>query len=150
MENHPQNIVKTVALVSCVVKKRAVPSLARDLYISPWFKKASAYADAVADIWFILSAKYGLVDINEVIAPYDLTLNKMSASERRALASGVLADLLPIFLSGDVAIFLAGTKYREFLIQPLRSMDVRVEIPMRGLRIGEQMQWLNRHLGVEG
>lgn len=139
----------TIALVSCVVRKRPTPSIARDLYTSAWFRKASAYADDVSDTWYILSAKYGLLDLQEVIAPYDLTLNDMGIAQRRDWAKGILPILLSKFMQGDVAIVLAGLKYREFLVDPLLEIGVKVEVPMKGLRIGEQLQWLNRQLGIE-
>ena len=50
-------------LISCVKAKLSVSELvrARDLYISPWFKRAHTYVESTKQPWFILSAKYGLV-----------------------------------------------------------------------------------------
>ena len=48
-----------LCLVSCVSVKRPVPSRARDLYASPWFRKARACVEAMRCPWYILSAKYG-------------------------------------------------------------------------------------------
>jgi hypothetical protein len=42
----------------------------------------------------------------------------------------------------DHFVFLAGIKYRRYLVPRLRS----VEVPMEGLGIGEQLQFLKRHL----
>jgi hypothetical protein len=42
--------------------------------------------------WFILSAKYGLVDPGQVIEPYEMTLNRMGRRERQAWAERVLHD----------------------------------------------------------
>jgi hypothetical protein len=39
----------------------------------------------------------------------------------------------------------AGERYREFLIEPLQQRGLEVEIPMEGLRQGEQLEWLARH-----
>jgi len=133
---------KTIALVACVSKKNDYARPARDLYISDWFLKASAYADLNSDQWFILSAKYGLIDPNVVIEPYDETLNRMPVKARRSWSKEVLADLIPQLNNGDHIVFLAGMKYREFLVAPLQSRGFQVEIPMEGLRIGEQLRWL--------
>ena len=73
----------TVYLISCVSVKRASPAAARDLYISPWFKKARHYVERKGCPWFILSAEHGLVRPNEMIAPYTKTLNAMPINERR-------------------------------------------------------------------
>ena len=137
---------KTIALVACVSKKRVTSLPARDLYISDWFLKASAYADQISDQWFILSAKYGLLDPEDVIGPYDEALNKMPVKARRSWSKEVLVDLIPRLNQGDQIVFLAGLKYREYLIDPLLARGFHIEIPMEGLRIGEQLRWLSKHL----
>jgi hypothetical protein len=139
--------MKAIALVACVGKKKPIPSLARDLYISDWFLKASVYAARVADMWYILSAKYGLVAPGTVIEPYDETLNRMGVKARRAWARRVLADLKRVLQPGDRVVILAGGRYREGLMGPLRRMGCTVEVPMEGLRIGEQLRWLKQRLG---
>ena len=60
-------MAKTIALVACVSKKNNRPMRAQDLYISDWFKKASAYADTISNKWYILSAMHGLVDPSDII-----------------------------------------------------------------------------------
>lgn len=136
---------KTIALVACVSKKNKSPMSARDLYISDWFLKASAYADRISDQWFILSAKYGLLDPDDVIDPYDETLNKMPVKARRDWAVRVQDELIPQLNYGDQLVILAGMKYREFLVDPLGARGFQVEIPMEGLRIGEQLSWLSNN-----
>ena len=136
-------MTKTIALVACVSKKNKRPMVARDLYISDWFKKASAYAETISDKWFILSAKYGLVDPNSVIAPYNETLNNMPVSKCRTWSLKVMQDLRPQLNKDDHIVILAGLKYREFLVKPLHSAGCQVEIPIEGLRIGEQLSWLS-------
>jgi cytoplasmic iron level regulating protein YaaA (DUF328/UPF0246 family) len=139
-------VIRKIALVACVSKKATMSRPARDLYTSAWFRKASSYAQQIADHWFILSAKHGLVPPNQVIAPYDETLNRMPAAQRRAWAKRVLQDLRHEVHAGDDIIILAGQRYREHLIDPLEAMGCKVHIPMCGLRIGEQLRWLNEHL----
>ena len=113
---------------------------------SPWFRKARTYADGTGQPWFILSAQYGLVHPDEMIAPYDLTLNTMPVVERRRWASRVLTQLEPHLNGIKSVTFLAGRRYREFLEPSLRSRGLVVSIPMEGLRIGEQLSWLTREL----
>ncbi len=132
-------------LVSCVSTKRASPLPARDLYVSPLFVKARAFVEARNAPWFILSAEYGLLDPNTVVAPYERTLNRMRLAERRAWADGVLAALGPRLRAVGTVVFLAGKRYREFL-EPALSGRVRVEVPMADLGIGKQLQWLTLNL----
>ena len=44
-------------------------------------------------------------------------------------------------LSNDHFIFLAGDKYRKYLVPSLRSY----EVPLEGLPIGKQLQFLKRN-----
>jgi len=64
---------KTVALVGCGKAKRDFRSKARNLYTSNYAKKKRDFAEVAADDWLILSAKYGLVDPDRRIPPYDVT-----------------------------------------------------------------------------
>ena len=139
---------RTIALVSCVSEKVDHPAPARGLYISPWFKKASTYATSLTEEWYVLSAKYGLARPDEILAPYNMTLKKMPARERRAWAKDVILDLHQIVERGDRIVILAGERYREFLVGPLQGLGCVVEIPMKGKLIGEQLAWLNRQLGL--
>lgn len=139
-------MARKIALVACVSKKNPMPMPARDLYISDWFRKASAYAMRVADEWYILSAKYELVVPDAVIEPYDETLNRMPVAARRAWAKRVLEDLNRVLQSGDHVVILAGKKYRENLVNPIQQMGCSVEIPMEGLGIGKQLRWLKQQL----
>ena len=135
---------KTIALVSCVSKKRTHSSKASALYISDLFLKSSEYARRNSNKWYILSAKYGLVSPDAVIAPYDETLNRMKAIERRTCAEKVRDDFRKVVSPGDTVIFLAGMKYRENLTEPVARFGCQLEIQLEGMRIGEQISWLNK------
>lgn len=133
-------------LVSCVGEKVGHPAKARDLYASAWFTKARTYVEWQGGPWFILSAEYGLVDPDTIIAPYEKTLNTMGVRERREWAKGVIEQLTTRLPDCEKIVILAGARYREFLMDYLRTRADRVEIPLEGLRIGEQLSWLGSHL----
>jgi hypothetical protein len=132
--------MKQIVLISCVSKKLENKSKAKDLYVSPLFKKNLKYATSLKpDYIFILSAKYGLVGLNEEIEPYDLTLNKMRSNEIKEWAKTVLNQLKKLTdLKIDEFIFLAGNNYRKYLLPDITNYKV----PMEGLPIGKQLQWL--------
>jgi hypothetical protein len=132
----------TVYLVSCVSKKRRTPSPARDLYVSDWFLKARAHVESTDSPWFILSAEYGLVSPDQVLAPYERTLNTMRKAERDAWATRVKAQMETSLPAADRIVVLAGQRYRESLMDFLRQRAETVEIPMEGLTIGRQLQYL--------
>lgn len=134
---------KTV-LISCSSKKKNHALRARDLYDSPLFKFQMKYAISLdPDNIFILSAKYGLLDLDDNIAPYNLTLNKMTSSEISNWAQNVLKKLeSKINLNDEEIIFLAGEKYRKFLVPSLS----RYQIPLKGLGIGKQLKFLKEKI----
>lgn len=45
--------------------------------------------------WYILSARYGLLDPDTKVAPYERALNELSVSERQAWAERVFQRLSP-------------------------------------------------------
>ncbi len=134
-----------VYLVSCVSQKRKQVCRARELYVSDWFLKARRYAEASGCRWFILSAEYGLVAPDQVIAPYERTLNTMPVAERRAWAERVSERLAAAVPEVSHVVFLAGKRYREFLARYLTDRGVAVSVPMERLRFGEQLSWLGQY-----
>ncbi|MGK9370146.1 DUF6884 domain-containing protein [Melioribacter sp. Ez-97] len=134
--------MSTVVLISCVSKKLSHRAKARDLYVSPLFRMNLKYAQRFSpEQVFILSAKYGLVGLDEEIEPYDVTLNTMSVRERRSWAKKVVTQLREYCdLEKGHFVILAGQKYRQYLLPYLRSY----EVPLAGLPIGKQLQFLKR------
>jgi hypothetical protein len=137
---------KTIILVSCVKKKALSAKPARYLYLSSWFKKASHYAEKSGLVWFILSAKYGLVEPDKIIDPYNQTLNMMKKSERLDWSNRVMASLRPHIAPGMQIVIFAGRYYRTELIPQLTRMGCMIDVPLKHMRIGEQMRWFNEHL----
>ena len=126
-------------------KKLDQAARAEDLYVSSWFKKARTYVTTNAAPWRILSAKHGLLHPDEMIEPYEVTLNKMPIAERRAWAASVLVALRPLMHDGDAVVILAGERYRQFLVPELRAQGIRVHVPLEGLGLGQQLRWFDEH-----
>ena len=125
-----------IGLVACCAKKGAVPCAAKDLYLSPLFTKSRAWVERHCDRWLILSAEHGLLAPETVIAPYERTLNRMNATDRRAWGDRVRQQFESV--AGSRFVALAGVRYCE----PLVGLDL--ERPMAGLGIGRQLAWLSR------
>jgi len=138
--------MKTIYLISCVKRKQKTRCKAKDIYISDLFSKAKEYVQQRNASWYILSAKHGVLDPETEIDPYDETLNNMSKWSRKKWADEVIRVLFVMLLQpGDTVVMLAGNNYREFLLPAMEHMGVKVEIPMKGLKIGEQLSWLKRN-----
>ena len=136
-----------VALVSCVKAKLPTPAPAGDLYTSQLFRGLRRYATTHSDRWFILSAEYGLLRPDEVVAPYERTLNRMRSHERRDWADRVERQLLESLPRDAEVLILAGKRYREHIDPFLRANGFVVSVPLEGLAIGKQLQWLKRSAG---
>ncbi len=86
--------MKRVVLISCVSKKLSHPALAKDLYVSALFQFCLCYAHTLKpDFIFILSAKYGLVALDQRLEPYNDTLNTKRDADIRQWAQVVLQQL---------------------------------------------------------
>lgn len=132
-----------IVLISCCSKKAKDRCPAKDLYISPLFKKSLAYARTLTsdDKIFILSAKHHLLSLTKEISSYDITLNTMSIQERKKWARIVncqIEGILKKYQTDDI-IVLAGENYREFLDFKGRPVNV----PLKGMRIGQMLERLN-------
>ncbi len=98
-------------------------------------------------MWLILSAKYGLVEPNQLIEPCIIgdAQGEVHRGAQRFGLMEVVQELQPHCSAGTSVVFLAGEKYREFLAPALIELGCRVEVPMENLAIGKQLHWLSVH-----
>lgn len=137
-------IMKKIALISCVKTKLPHKAKAKDLYISPLFKGYMAYAmKQEPDKIFILSAKYGLLDLDTEIEPYEFTLKGKPEKLKKEWAHKVLRQLSErADIQKDHFIILAGNDYRTYLIPYLSSY----EVPLEGVPFFTQLKRLKELL----
>ena len=133
--------MRDIALISCVSKKRTYKTRAEDIYVSSLFIKSLNYIKKVLKPQkiYILSAKHGLLDLDEEIEPYNETLNGKTKIEKLKWANIVLQQLNDkCDINSDRFIFLAGKNYYENLAQKLPNKLIIME----NLPIGKRLQWL--------
>ena len=128
--------------MGCVKGKGPVAAPAGELYTSPLFVGRRRFVESSCDRWFILSARHGLLDPGEVIAPYDESLVDAGTAARRAWSDDVLRSLEKVW--GDLSALVfevhAGAAYRDFgLVDGLRRRGAQVVVPAAGLSQGEQL-----------
>jgi len=133
-----------IALISCSKLKKTYKCRASELYsASTLFSLSHEYAKANADRVYILSAKHGLVGENEMIEPYNETLNEKSPSERQAWSRMVLNQLKQVCdIQRDEFIILAGKHYYEYLLPYLPN----TALPLGKLSLGKRIEFLQRNL----
>lgn len=142
-----------IALIGCTKRKKDYACPARELYSeSTLFKSAYAYAKIFADKIFILSAKYGLISEDEIISNYDQTLNHEKADVIKNWSEKVLKQMEEsVDLQKDELIFLAGEKYRRYLIPLIQTKyHTKISLPLKDVGgIGKQVHWLQEKLNDE-
>src|SRR5690625_998756 len=120
-----------IGLVSCSKAKKGHICSAREMYSeSNTFRLSLEYLEKTCDKIFILSAKHGLLDLEDTIQPYDETLVEKPVAERRKWADEVILKLKEkTDLEKDQFIILAGQKYNEFLLEHIKKF----QLPLEGL-----------------
>lgn len=147
----------TVGLVACGAAKLAHRAPARELYVGNLFRAASSHAERTCDAWAILSAEHGLVLPDEVLDPYNRRVDALTVEQLRTWTFRVDGRLrLDLGLgrmsqAGEsvTVAFFAGEAYRQPLLERWgsrwRPLSWRLECPLAGLGIGEQLAWYKRH-----
>lgn len=136
--------VQTVCLIACTSRKGLYPAPAEFIYRSPLFAAGRNYAEHRTDLWFILSAKHGLLSPSDVVAPYNESLHSLDEARREAWANGVYAQLKARIEPDANVVFLAGAAYRSHLDLLLQAAGHRTAAPMSFLGIGSQVAWLQK------
>jgi hypothetical protein len=136
-----------IVLIGCVRTKLSTAAVAADLFASPLFAGRRRYAVGCGRPWYILSAKYGLLDPGDVIGPYDVYLADQSPGYQAAWGDFVVAQLEQAVggLSGRVVEVHAGNAYVQPLRAPLAARRAELATPVAHLRQGEQLAWYNNH-----
>jgi hypothetical protein len=127
-----------IAFVGCVKSKKDHPCKAEEMYTSDLFKKGLAYAKKNASKVYILSARYGLVKLDEVISPYQETLNTKTREQQKKWAYKVYLQLKQEHVDfNEAAIFLCGENYRRYLMQLFKNSFC----PIEGLSFGKILKF---------
>lgn len=127
--------MKTIVLISCGNKKKKSPSKACEMYTGSLFVNSLKYAQNLKpDSIYILSAEYKLIELDEIINPYNTTLSYIPKSkrksdlkiltkeEKRLWGIDVLDKLSNVSdLSNDKFVILASKEYIEPILSGFKS-----------------------------
>lgn len=141
-----------LVLVGCVAQKRPMAAPARDLYVSALWGKRRRYAESTGMPWFVLSAEYGLVDPDDVLEPYDRFMDREPRAYRARwseVAAARVVERCRDLTVSSVEVH-AGSAYLEYgLIDALQRAGIAVDWPLRGYRIGEQLNWYDSVASID-
>ena len=140
--------MKYVYLIGCTKNKQEHSCNAEVMYKpSALFRASLNYAlnnvnDKNSQI-FVLSAKYHLLSLPEVIEPYDVTLKKMKLCETKEWGKIVYNQMQNKFdMENTHFIFLAGKDYIKPLLPYLEKNNYSIPIPPEYRSFGKRIKWL--------
>lgn len=122
--------------------KLAATALAQDLYVSQLFSGRRWYVEQTCDRWFVMSALHHILEPDDLIAPYDVTLVGTTRETRRRWSQETLAAIDKKLgnVRGYVFEVHAGSDYRDFgLTEGLLRRGALVVVPTLGLTQGRQL-----------
>lgn len=135
--------MRNVYLITCTRTKSSSKTFAKQLYKSPAFQASRKVAEKYGDLWFILSAKHGLVSPEDQIEPYDLSLISLSHLQRNNWAMSVFQELLPKLSHDDQITILGDDLYANYLAPFLRGAGFCTRVPLLGKSPNARLYWLN-------
>jgi hypothetical protein len=118
-----------IGLLSCTRHKKPYPCTARELYSeSENFRRHLPFAEKHYSRTFIASAKHGLVELTQLLAPYEFSLDDYTAEEREVWGQFIAARLRREGVAQNQVVYVHATdKYAR----PLRNALDRRRISNR-------------------
>lgn len=137
--------MKTIYFINCGKGKRNIPCKAEDMYIAPYFRKQLEYAKLLKpDYIYILSAKYGLLELTDIISPYNLKITTLSKEKRKKWVYRIINKIKSKHnINTDKFIFSCSKEYYKDLLPFLTNTEIINE----GLKMGYKAKALTR--GIE-
>ncbi len=141
--------MKEVVLIGCSKSKLDKKAPAKELYTGQGFKKKLIYSilrGIENKNTYVISALHHLVDLEQELEPYELTLSTFKKTDRVKWAKQVLSELKERYdIETTKFIILAGKDYYEFLEQVLPN----TELPLKGLGMGNTNSFLKNYIERE-
>ena len=146
------------ALVGCGRRKVAWPAPARELYTGSLFRATRRHVEkGVAagfyDGWRIISARYGVVGPDEIVCPYEATMDGKTVDQLRQWVTRVDTHIRggvglgTWSLNGGHVIIdiLASGAYADPLVTCWNGLDWEINRPLAGLGMTERIKRLSQN-----
>lgn len=133
-----------IVFIARTKKKQDHPCKAKEMYRpSQLFRGGWKYAESLKpDAIYILSAKYGLLNPETIIEPYEKTLIMEKDAQIRRWSIMVANQIKKEGINRmDHAVFLCGKPYRKYI----QNLFPNHSAPVSHLGIGKQMQFYKEH-----
>ena len=131
-----------IAFIGCAKKKKSHKCKVEEMYSpSTLFRLTLQYCKQHFDKIFILSAKYGVLQLNDKIEPYNITLNKMSKQKRVIWGVKILNWINSNLDIYDEIYIFAGKNYYKYI-----NIYNKINLPFGNMKMGERVKWLKERI----
>jgi hypothetical protein len=141
MRNDSQSSFDGIVIAPCGAKKKDRPCQAKEMYTGSYHKVCLEYARSLVpdNRIYILSALYGLVNLDQWIKPYNTKMN-----ERRAITTQELQRQAEAKRITDYPVIALGGK---LYTDKIKAVWPNAQTPLRGKGgMGKQMQWMKKEI----
>jgi cytoplasmic iron level regulating protein YaaA (DUF328/UPF0246 family) len=113
-----------VVIIAGTKRQRGYPCKARNMYDkSRLFKKSLAYAQKISREIFVISAKHGIVHLDDVITPYETTMETKTEMELFDWRKYIIGQFRRLFdIENTEFILLTEENYFETFIRHLTNI----------------------------
>lgn len=131
----------SVAIIPCTNQKSDHPAPAREVWVGHHFQLVLAHAEMFYDRVFVMSYKYGLIDPDFHIEPYDIDIKNSKAADKLRWWFNLRSDirLLSSWNPLLVALYTGDIERDRIMREFVRSGTRQVILPFEGLSIGKRM-----------
>lgn len=133
----------TVAIIPCTNQKSDIAGPAREVWQGTHFQLTLAHAEVFYDKVYVMSYKYGMIEPDFAIEPYDLNIKYANAKQKLEWWWKVREDIAKIAKEDgpDLIAVYTGNFERDRLVREFARNGIRnVIIPWEEKTIGQRMQ----------
>lgn len=129
-----------ITIIPCGARKLTHPARADEIYIGVYHRMCQRYAKKLGHPFYILSAKYGLMQPSDIIEPYSLTLGQKGCIKPLQ----VKEQSIKLGINLEDCIAIGGKKYTDLCKAVFRNCQT----PLQNIKggNGKQLQWMKSQL----
>jgi hypothetical protein len=135
-------VKETVAIIPCTNQKTTTPGKARDVWVGAHFQLILAHAEMFYDKVLVMSYKYGFIDPDFEIEPYDIDIRTAKAADRLKWWFAVKKDIENLSKEEPqlVALYTGDTERARIIREFYKNGVKQIIVPFEGLSVGKRMQ----------
>ena len=133
----------TIAIIPCTNQKSDIPGPAKEVWQGSHFQLTLAHAEVFYDKVYVMSFKYGMIDPDMEIEPYDINIKFANARQRLEWWWRVRDDIKRIVTEDDpelVAVYTGNFDRERIMREFVRNGFRNVIVPWEHNTIGQRMQ----------